>query len=534
MEQYTETSCFITLKDHKENFSSHPKCRLINPAKSNLGKVSKSILEKITSNVKVKTGAHLWKSTGDVITWFKSLKNLKKARFIKFDIQEFYPSITSDLLDRALDYASTMTNITDDERKIVKLSKESLLFNGERCWVKKSGASFDVTMGSLDGAETSEIIGVYLLGKIKKIIPQQQLGLYRDDGLAVINNTNAQKLDKLRKNLHELFKQEQLKITVDICKDSVDYLDVVLNLQDMSYKPYRKPNDTPSYINTKSNHPPNIIKQIPTMISTQLSNISSDEKCLNEATHDYNRALRDSGYSETVTYIPPNPIKKKRTRKRNVLWYNPPYSTNVSTNIGAKFFALLEKHFNRNNPLFKVINRNNVKLSYSCMPNVGRIIKAHNKSVLKQHARKEETPIKNCNCRIKNNCPLKGNCMIKSVIYQADLTTMNGNTYSYIGLTEHEFKKRWYAHQQSFKNSKYRLSTELSKLVWELKDNNIEHNINWKIITRSNSYKAGERFCNLCLTEKFHILKNPDSINKRSELTSKCRHLNKFLVRNCI
>ena len=108
MEQYTETSCFITLKDHKENFSSHPKCRLINPAKSNLGKVSKSILEKITSNVKVKTGAHLWKSTGDVITWFKSLKNLKKARFIKFDIQEFYPSITSDLLDRALDYASTM------------------------------------------------------------------------------------------------------------------------------------------------------------------------------------------------------------------------------------------------------------------------------------------------------------------------------------------------------------------------------------------------------------------------------------------
>ena len=50
-------------------------------------------------------------------------KNLKKARFVKFDIQEFYPSITSDLLDRALDYASTMTNITDDEREIVKLSQ---------------------------------------------------------------------------------------------------------------------------------------------------------------------------------------------------------------------------------------------------------------------------------------------------------------------------------------------------------------------------------------------------------------------------
>ena len=168
------------------------------------------------------------------------------------------------------------------------------------------------------------------------------------------------------------------------------------------------------------------------------------------------------------------------------------------------------------------------------MPNMGRIIKAHNKSVLKQHSRKEEKPSKNCNCRKKSDCPLKGNCMIKSVIYQADLTTTNGKAYSYIGLTEHEFKKRWYAHKQSFKNPKYRLSTELSKLVWELQDNNIEHNINWKIITRSNSYRAGEKFCNLCLTEKLHILKNPDSINKRSELTSKCRHLNKFLVRSCI
>ena len=45
---------------------------------------------------------------------------------------------------------------------------------------------------------------------------------------------------------------------------------------------------------------------------------------------------------------------------------------------------------------------------------------------------------------------------------------------------------------------------------------------------------AGEGFCNLCLTEKFRILKSPDSIGRRSGLTSKCRHLNGFLVRDCI
>ena len=287
MDCYTETPCFITLKDHKNNFTSNTKCRLINPAKSNLGSVSKKILEKTISATKLETGDNLWKSTTDVLTWFKDLKDLQNARFLKFDIQEFYPSITAELLDRALKYASTIVNIPEDEQEIIKLSKESLLMNGNKCWVKKSKTNFDVTMGSLDGAETSEIIGLYLLSKIKKIIPQQYLGLYRDDGLAVINKTNGQRLDKIRKQLHSLFQKEGLKITVDLCQHSVDFLDVVLDLTDKSYRPYRKPNDTPLYINAKSNHPPVILKNLPLMIESRLSNISSNKACLNEAKSDY-------------------------------------------------------------------------------------------------------------------------------------------------------------------------------------------------------------------------------------------------------
>ena len=76
MECYTETPCYITLKDHKGNFSNNPKCRLINPAKSNLGRVSKKILETLTSAIKMNTGANLWKSTTDVLTWFKNLDDL--------------------------------------------------------------------------------------------------------------------------------------------------------------------------------------------------------------------------------------------------------------------------------------------------------------------------------------------------------------------------------------------------------------------------------------------------------------------------
>ena len=117
------------------------------------------------------------------------------------------------------------------------------------------------------------------------------------------------------------------------------------------------------------------------------------------------------------------------------------------------------------------------------------------------------------------------------MVYQATVSTATGESYSYIGLTENEFKKRWYGHSQSFNNPEYRLRTELSKLIWELKVNNTEYKVDWKIITKAGSYTAGAKHCNLCLTEKLYILKNPDSLNKRSEILSKCRHARKFLIR---
>ena len=172
MERYTENSSFISLKDHKENFYSNPKCRLINPAKTSLGRVSKKILERIISEVKEKTTFNQWKSTAEVKKWFENFKDHKKSRFIKFDIQEFYPSITPELLDRAISFAQSLTTITPEEIEIIKSSKESLLFNKGKCWVKKSEINFDVTMGSLDGAYTSGIVGLYLLNKIKDIVPK--------------------------------------------------------------------------------------------------------------------------------------------------------------------------------------------------------------------------------------------------------------------------------------------------------------------------------------------------------------------------
>ena len=174
------------------------------------------------------------------------------------------------------------------------------MFSNEKCWIKKSEINFDVTMGSLYGAETSELVGLYLLSKIKEIIPQSHHGLYRDDGLAAIVNCNGPKMDSIRKQLHALFKREGLKITVELYEELVNYLEIELNLKDRSYRPFKKENDTPLYVHRKSNHPSNIIKNIPDVISKRLSGISSDERSFNETKHEYEVAFKEKWISRQI------------------------------------------------------------------------------------------------------------------------------------------------------------------------------------------------------------------------------------------
>ena len=199
--------------------------------------------------------------------------------------------------------------------------------------------------------------------------------------------------------------------------------------------------------------------------------------------------------------------------------------------IGRKFFNILEKNFPKDHSLHKIVNKNTVKLSYSCMPNMGRILKNHNKSIIGDTDNHDE--VHQCNCREKSACPLQGNCLAKSNVYQADVETERGEHYPYIGISDGIFKSRWNDHKTSFKDIKYRNKTELSKLIWELKDKNIKFTIKWKIIAKCQSYRAGSKNCNLCLNKKLYILKNTKCINKRTEMLSKCRQRQKCLIKSC-
>ncbi len=259
------------------------------------------------------------------------------------------------------------------------------------------------------------------------------------------------------------------------------------------------------------------------MINRRISEISCNESEFNKAKSVYEAALKKSGFSDEMKFKKYE--KVKNNRKRNIMYFNPPFSKNVKTNIGKKFLYLVSKHFKPDHKYRSLFNKNNLKVSYSCMPNVRNIIKAHNAKVLSPEVEKANE----CNCRRKNECPLDGKCLTQCVVYKADVSTCDGKKV-YYGSSMGSFKERYSNHKKSFLHRKYREETKLSKFIWELKDKNQQFEIAWKIEKQCVPYKPATRKCDLCLSEKLCIVRGnvDEMLNKRSEIANKCRHSNKY------
>ena len=192
-------------------------------------------------------------------------------KFIKFDIAEFYPSISEDLLKKSINHAKWFTKVQENGISAIKPARKSLLFSKDGTWIKKIGNElFDVTMGRFDGAETCKLVGLYLLNKWFKLLGNDNVGFYSDDGLSAIKSTSGPILDKMRKtsrpdnhNRHQLNWNRLSGCGIQSCNEQVF--------------PFRKPNNILLYINVKSNHPLKIKKDLPKMISKRLSELSCNK-----------------------------------------------------------------------------------------------------------------------------------------------------------------------------------------------------------------------------------------------------------------
>ena len=146
--------------------------------------------------------------------------------------------------------------------------------------------------------------------------------------------------------------------------------------------------------------------------------MSSDKTVFNNSKELFNNALSSSGFDHKIKFQPLTENKdrsRNKNRGRKTVWFNPPCSCNVATNIGKKFLLLLDKHFLKADKLSKVFNRNNVKVSYSSMPNFPSIINSHTKKIFNENIAKPTSA--SYNCRVKVSCPLDGSCLQSSLVY---------------------------------------------------------------------------------------------------------------------
>ena len=246
-------NAYLTLKDHKHNFRESLPCRLINPCKSELGVISKQLLDRINVELLKATCVNQWKSTKSVIKWFEGITPQRNTTFLTFDIKSFYPNISKELLQNAIKFAKRYTTISQLEEDIIFQAKSTLLFQDGVVWQKKHSVDpFDVTMGSADGAETCELIGTYILNQINAIIPNHEIGLYRDDGLAIIHK-NARDAENTKKELCRKFQDFGLEITAETNTTTIDFLDVTLDVKTKEYRPFTKPGNRHLYVHKLSN-----------------------------------------------------------------------------------------------------------------------------------------------------------------------------------------------------------------------------------------------------------------------------------------
>ena len=154
------------------------------------------------------------------------------------------------------------------------------------------------------------------------------------------------------------------------------------------------------------------------------------------------------------------------------------------------------------------------------------IIHSHNHKILNTATNTEN---EKCNCQKKETCPIPGNCCAEKIVYQATVKHDDGKTAVYIGCTESSFKMRYNNHKKSFRQEKYKNETTLSRYLWE-NNANTTPNIEWKILKKCKTFEKGQTKCDLCLSEKFFIIKNlkkPNLINKRTDIGNKCIHKRK-------
>ena len=151
-------------------------------------------MQRITSRLLSIPKYNQWKNYLDSIDWLKNIKNKKRSTLIQFDIIEFNLSITRELILKSLNHTWEYTDITDEKIEIILAWTKLMLSDNRRTWVKSHVDNFDVPMGTYDTARVAELLGIYILNTLGRIVNLQQVRLYGMTELSSSRTVTAQDL----------------------------------------------------------------------------------------------------------------------------------------------------------------------------------------------------------------------------------------------------------------------------------------------------------------------------------------------------
>ena len=230
------------------------------------------------------------------------------------------------------------------------------MFYENEAWKKKdTDTTFDVTLGSYNGAALCELIEIYIQSHVTNMLYgfiQRQCAIYP-------SYDKQKEADRRRKEIISIFKCIDFKTEIDT---SLTEAEVAFNLENNIYRPYKKLNDKLIYIDVSSNHPAQIRKTAKKNNLCRLSRNFSRAYIFNITKLEYEKAMKKCRHTTKLTYTPRNLIKNNSRRKWQckIIWFKPLFNLDVSTNVAKIFLSLIEKGFLHSSKLHKTFDKNTI------------------------------------------------------------------------------------------------------------------------------------------------------------------------------
>lgn len=197
------------IKDDKPDFEVNLPTRIINLTRPEIGRIGKVIHYRVNQLIKKRLEFLQGISTPDVINWFNGISDKRNCLFIQFDIVDFTHMFPGIFLLWFLEFAGEYSDISNKKLDIIMNCRRSVFIHNKGQQIKNNSVNqFDISMGLLDSAESSNLVGLFIFYNLTTYddININSIVLYRGDDLMLVKNSTKVKADKIRKLIHREFK----------------------------------------------------------------------------------------------------------------------------------------------------------------------------------------------------------------------------------------------------------------------------------------------------------------------------------------